>query len=176
MQANADLAAAFVEYGAAIHNYIAKRVADPAEAAELASHVWEKVVRAGTRPDNPRAFLHACAHNAIVDHYRRQAQAPEQVPLDGVAASQDTAHAAIVRADAAAVLRVIDRLTPAQAAVLRLRFLEGHTLLETAAILNIQPGAVKALQARACDTVRALLGLKRMVARRNRRPGRNAHA
>jgi RNA polymerase sigma-70 factor (ECF subfamily) len=59
--------------------------------------------------------------------------------------------------DAERLRSAIRRLTEDQAEVVSLRFLEGYSISEVAAMMNRSEGSVKALQYRAVATLRSLL-------------------
>jgi RNA polymerase sigma-70 factor (ECF subfamily) len=62
-----------------------------------------------------------------------------------------------IRLDAEHLRATIQRLTDEQAQVISLRFLEGYSFSEIAAMMGKSEGAVKALQHRAVATLRQLL-------------------
>ncbi|MFM7584465.1 MAG: RNA polymerase sigma factor, partial [Caldilinea sp.] len=59
--------------------------------------------------------------------------------------------------DAERLRAAIRRLTEEQAEVVSLRFLEGYSINEVAAMMNRSEGAIKALQYRAVATLRTLM-------------------
>lgn len=59
--------------------------------------------------------------------------------------------------DAERLRAAIRRLTEEQAEVVSLRFLEGYSISEVAAMMNRSEGAIKALQYRAVATLRTLM-------------------
>ena len=111
--------------------------------------------RRGHALDYPRAFLFTVARNAAVDRLKRryaaempdsqvvdEARAPDM--LDAVEASEDMAQA-------------IRQLPARQRQVIKLRYLEGFSIAETAQILGIANGTVG-------PTASAALGnLKRII-------------
>jgi RNA polymerase sigma-70 factor (ECF subfamily) len=67
----------------------------------------------------------------------------------------DVAEADIDLERHAMLFELVHRLPSVQRQVIELRFVEGRTLLEIAAALGKSEGAVKQLQKRALDTLRA---------------------
>ena len=70
---------------------------------------------------------------------------------------EDPVETAEMNIDADRLRAAIRRLTDEQAEVVSLRFLEGYSIAEVAAMTNRSEGAIKALQYRAVTTLRGML-------------------
>jgi RNA polymerase sigma-70 factor (ECF subfamily) len=143
-----------------IFRYIYHRLGNRPLAEDLTSEVFVRFIRSGTTPDNLTAFLYRIAHNLVVDYLRRN---PNVLPLDDatVADRADPIDFAELEMEKAALRRAITRLTPEQQQVIVLKFIEGLSNDEIALVLGKSAGAVKAIQHRALETLRNLLGSTR---------------
>jgi RNA polymerase sigma-70 factor (ECF subfamily) len=157
------LAAIYDEYYPPIYRYVYRQVGDVEAARDLTAEVFHRLLqtaRSGADPDPYlKPWLYRTAHNIIVDHYRRQ-QHRQHLPLDEelINAGDDPAVAAERRLSAAQVRAALRNLTPDQQQVIVLKFLEGLSNQEVAAVLDRPVGAVKSLQHR------ALAALQRQLA------------
>jgi RNA polymerase sigma-70 factor (ECF subfamily) len=153
-----DAGQAFDEFAPRIYRYIYHRLGQRAVAEDLTSEVFVRLVRMRERPDNLSAYLYRIAHNIVIDYVRRNPAG--LAPLDETYASEgnDPARAAQLEAERIRLRRAINRLTPDQQQVIILKYVEGLGNLEVAEIMGRPEGAVKALQHRALDSLRRLLG------------------
>jgi RNA polymerase sigma-70 factor (ECF subfamily) len=156
------VAALYAAYRAYVYRYIAYRVGDPALAEDLAADVFVSMVRnIGKYESRGRPFLawlYAIAGNACKMYYRRQKLAefeplPEEM-IDGEARPEDAAQ---LRLNHARLLAVMPRLTESQRQVILLKFVEGFSTAEAAAILERSEGAIRVLQHRALAALRKAL-------------------
>ncbi len=93
-------------------------------------------------PSQPlTAWVYAIARYRLIDHFRRR-KVRAAVPLEDAGAlfAQDQVEPAMARRD---VSRLLDRLPPARAALIRATKLEGRTNAEAAAAAGLSEGAVK---------------------------------
>lgn len=153
---------------AMVRGYLVRRTGCPELAEDLVS---ETFIRAFTRSGsftggNFEAWLTTIARNLLVDHFRRSstrmeltvdevpfhdvAQGPEDVLMDRLTEQE-------WRSSLARVERAMGLVDDDYETCLRLRFLEGHTIAQTALVLDRSQGAVKLLQRRATRAVRAAL-------------------
>jgi RNA polymerase sigma-70 factor (ECF subfamily) len=150
----AGLAAIYDEHYPLIYRYIYRQVGDVELTRDLAAEVFHRLLRSVQKQKHPgqhlKAWLYRTAHNIVVDHYRRQ-QHRQHLPLDEelIDADDDPAQTAERRASAARVRAALHKLTPQQRQVIALKFLEGLSNQEVAAVLSKPIGAVKSLQHRA---------------------------
>jgi RNA polymerase sigma factor (sigma-70 family) len=107
-----------------------------------------------------RSWVLVIAHRRLTDERRRRGRRPEQVADEAVLAGlvggdvEEDGMAAVQRA---AVARALARLTEDQRTVLALRILAELTIEEVAEVVGKRPGAVKALQRRGLERLRAVL-------------------
>jgi RNA polymerase sigma-70 factor (ECF subfamily) len=144
-----------------VYYFLARRVHDRATAEDLTSEVFHKALaNLATyqwRGAPFAAWLFRIASNALADQYKRasreqsssdNAQNPDEHP-DPSPPDLDTIdyHACL--------FRLVDRLPAVQCQVIRERFVEQRSIREIADRLNKTEGAIKQLQFRALQTLRA---------------------
>ena len=141
---------------------------DPEEAADatqqsfLAAH---RSLLAGTRPEEPAAWLATIARNECRMRIRKGMAAPLTVPLDpDLDGRGDTTHqAAVERASIAEVREAVADLPERQRQALLLRDVQGLSYDEVARTMEVSPPSVEALLWRArravAERVRVLPGL-----------------
>jgi RNA polymerase sigma-70 factor (ECF subfamily) len=110
--------------------------------------------------DGVRTLTFSIAHARIVDHHRARTRRPALVPFDPAAdprhvASAEDAHSAAVGEQNA--LALLHRLGDDQREALTLRVVGELSLDETAQVMGRTVGAVKQLQRRALETLRAIV-------------------
>ena len=156
------LSAIFETYYLPLYRYVYQHLRHRATAEDLAAEVFSRMLEQLAKARGPeqhlRAWLYRVAHNLVVEHARRQVHRDHD-PLDEdfVSSEEDVeteVHGAIQRQQAVMALQ---RLTPAQRAVIILKYLEGYTNKEIASILELSVGAVKALQHRGLASMRRYL-------------------
>jgi RNA polymerase sigma-70 factor (ECF subfamily) len=137
--------------GAQLYRFFYHQVGNREEAEDLTSEVFLKAARlldASRDEASQRAWLRQAARTALADYWRRfyralatpvVAEAPREAPDD-----EPSADARMRR-----LSELLDRLPANYRRVLKLRFLEGCSVRETAATLGLSPGNVKVLQYRA---------------------------
>ena len=140
-----------------IYAYVARRVRDRAAAEDLTSEVFQQALahlpRFEWRAVPFATWLYRIAANAIVDRaakLEREAGSPALEPL--TQAGMDEAE------DRARVFRAVRELPADQQRVLEMRFVEGKSIREIAKELSRSEGAVKQLQFRGVETLRARMG------------------
>lgn len=118
--------------------------------AKAYSH-WRKVQRA----DNPSAYVRRILINESRRHWRRQRSVTPQ-PAAEMAdiASPDLSDGVVDRAD---LVRALQSLPLRQRATVVLRFLEGLSERETAAVLGCSEGTVKSQTSRALTKLKSVL-------------------
>lgn len=134
--------------------YVIRRTCNQTEAEDVTSEVFRRAL------ENIRSFewrgipfiawLLRTAANALADRWKKAGRESGNPPPE--AAGLD---AGIERR--AMLFQLVDRLPEAQRRVIELRFVEGRNLLEVATELGKTEGAVKQLQRRALDHLRAEL-------------------
>jgi RNA polymerase sigma-70 factor (ECF subfamily) len=140
-----------------VYAYIARRVRDRTEAQDLTSDVFHRAL-AGLPQYEWRgapfaAWLFRIAGNAVADHFERLGRQRE-VPAD-----PDPEPARIEDAERRARLyRCVDDLPADQRRVVLLRFTKEKSIRDIAQELGRSEGAVKQLQFRALQGLRARMG------------------
>src|SRR5579863_7135600 len=136
-----------------VYAYVARRVGDRHLAEDLTADVFREAL-AGIgkfewRGVPFRAWLLRIAAHAIADHFQLKgreagnpAAGPEQPSTDETERS-------------AMLFQLVDRLPEAQFRVIHLRFVEQKSIREIAQALERSEGAVKQLQLRAIENLRA---------------------
>lgn len=161
----------YARYAGPVAALVVARTGDRVLAQDLTSETftraWRRIDSVSDRGRDVGAWLHTIARNLIADHYKssrtRLERTTGEFPEHGrVAVSGGQAPSpegvVIERETAARLARHIAGLpTAEQRECLRLRFWEGRSVSETAAVMGRHPGAVKALQHRAITGLRASL-------------------
>ncbi len=156
----------YQSYHAAIYRYIYHHLGDAQTAQDLASDVFRRFLQALRNGGGPtrqlKAWLYRVAHNLIVDELRRRKHRDHRSldDMPGDALRDGAFNLDNLVGDAIAMERVrhaLLTLTEEQRQVVVLKFLEGMSNAEVAEITGKTIGAVKALQHRALDALRAQL-------------------
>lgn len=151
-------------YAPRIYSYIYHRTSDPVMAEDLTGQVFLRMMEAMQNGKGWRTsfsgWLYRIAHNLVVDFYRKRGQV-NFTTIDDTpnipAGNGDPYKAATARLESDVLLRAINQLTEEQAQVVTLRFLEGYSIAEVAAIMDKTDGAIKALQYRGVATLRRIM-------------------
>jgi RNA polymerase sigma-70 factor, ECF subfamily len=139
-----------------VYAFVVRRVRDRAEAEDVTADVFHHALahlpRFEWRGVPFAAWLFRIATNALIDRAKRAARA-RAGPLDApaVVSSEDIEQRA-------QLFRLVDRLPASQRRVLVMRFAEEKTTREIAAALGRTEGAVKQLQLRGLQRLRAHVG------------------
>jgi len=154
------------EFFPVIFRYVRYRVGDEAQAEDISSDVFTRLLEAvknGKGPEtNIKAWLLATASNTVNDHHRRSYRHPvedlsEHMP-DLHASPLDTTE----KLESGQVVRqALARLTPEQQHVIALRFGQELSLEEAAEVMKKNVNAVKQLQFRALASLGRLIDEKR---------------
>jgi RNA polymerase sigma-70 factor (ECF subfamily) len=135
-----------------VYAYVARRTSDRAAAEDLTSEVFREAlagIRKFTWQGTPFvAWLLGIASRVIADHFTRAGReltlAPE--PADSVASEVERS---------AMLFQLVDRLPAAQYKVIHMRFVDQRSIREIAAEMGRSEGAIKQLQLRALENLRA---------------------
>ena len=173
-QDRACFADVYERYFELVYAYVARRVRDRAATEDLTSEVFRKALANIHRfkwTGAPfGAWLLRIASNLIADRAKRQARngvhvdesslTGELLPPDASRAS-DSQQVQLEDAERRAwVIRMVDELPEDQRRVVRMRFAEEKSINEIALELGRSEGAVKQLQFRAFQSLRARLDTK----------------
>jgi RNA polymerase sigma-70 factor (ECF subfamily) len=138
-----------------VYAYIARRVPVRSDAQDLTAEVFHQALanlgRYEWRGIPFAAWLYRIAANAVIDHHHRSAQSEALPALDALQEPPgQTEHRA-------ALYRAVRELPADQRRVIEMRFGEDRRTAEIATALGRSEGAVKQLQFRALQTLRARL-------------------
>lgn len=158
-----SISAIYDRYFPEIYRYVRYRISDDALAEDIASDVFVRLMEASQKNKGPqthlRGWLIATASNAVNDHHRRHYRRPTEALSDSTPDGAASVHSQVdVREQNRLVQNALAQLTDEQQHVLALRFGQGYSLEETAAILKKNANAVKALQFRALASLQRQIG------------------
>ena len=168
-QDRACFADVYERYFELVYAYVARRVRDRAATEDLTSEVFRKALANINRfkwTGAPfGAWLLRIASNLIADRAKREAKGAGRVDepslMSGdIASGTETQQVQLEEAERrASVIRLVDELPEDQRRVVRLRFAEEKSIGEIALELGRSEGAVKQLQFRAFQNLRAKLDI-----------------
>lgn len=141
-----------------VYAYVAGRVQDRSQRQDLTAHVFQQALanigKFKWRGAPFITWLYRIAANAIADHARKQSREVAETDVTTNAAVDLDLEQVERRAR---LFRAVEALPEDQRKVILLRFAEEKTIREIAADLNRSEGAVKQLQFRGLETLRARL-------------------
>ncbi len=131
-----------------VYGYLVSRCGDRALAEDLTSDTFLAAVTAPAGAPRTVGWLIGIARHKLADHWRWTARQQRLLAAvaDGVDEQQDPWEA---RLDVLAARAVLENLTTPHRAALTLRYVDGCSLAETAALLDRTVGATEALLVRA---------------------------
>lgn len=141
-----------------IYRFVHIRTRDHADTEDLCQDVWMRVVRAIGKYEAARggfpAWLFTIAGNAVKDYYRRSSCRPETPTADMLYLNRPSIEVSpeesAERGEVAAQLaKAMSGLPSKQRQCVTLRFFNGLSLAETAAVMGMTIGNVKVTQHRA---------------------------
>ncbi len=147
-----------------VYQFIRMRVEDSAQAEDLASDVFVKLLDSLRRGGGPRqtlrGWLFQVARRELYDHYGRQKRITVTAIDEFMPAPEEERPDIqfMNTLDSVNARRALRLLTDEQQEVLLLRFGQMLSLQETAAIMGKNANAIKALQFRAVNALRRILG------------------
>jgi RNA polymerase sigma-70 factor (ECF subfamily) len=151
-------------YSDTVYRYIYYRVGSKATAEDLTSETFLRALRRiGTFTWQGRdfgAWLVTIARNLVADHFkssRFRLEVTTGEMLDSNECERSPEDSVLESLSNAALLEAVHRLNPQQRECVRLRFLQGLSVAETARIMGKNEGAIKTLQYRAVRTLARLL-------------------
>ncbi len=160
------IGAIYDRYFPEVYRYVRYRLNDEQMAEDIASDVFVRLLEAAQNKRGPqtnlKAWLLATASHVVIDHLRQSYRRPvESLPDDIVDLDSGLHELFDRREQKRSVEQAYALLTAEQQHVLALRFGQGYSLEETAALLKKNINAVKALQ------FRALAALQRNIEETN---------
>ncbi len=156
------LASLYDEYFDRIAHYIYVRLDDRNEAEDLAGEVFVKALESlksyEERGIPMQAWLFKIAHNVSVDRLRRKGRmATMSIDAVPAEAGEDPVAMAEKIIEIERVNEAMQKLTPEQREVVRLRFFGFLSSKEVGAILRKSDGAVREMQRAAVEKLRGIL-------------------
>jgi len=156
------LAEIYDRYAEPIYRYLYRFLGDAAQAEDLTSEVFLKLLQVLGTAKAPReqlpGWLYGVAHNLATDWFRSNSRRPAVSLAEDLVADGSLPSAVLEKQQMQKQLRAaLRQLTADQQRVILLRFGEGFQLGKVAQLLGKSEGAVKLLQHRAVQRLRALL-------------------
>jgi RNA polymerase sigma-70 factor, ECF subfamily len=143
----------YEENFARIYAFVARRVHNRQEAQDITSEVFHKALanlqRFEWRGTPFAAWLYRMASHAIADHYQEITR-ERNLPRDEIS-SEEMAEVET----RASLFQCVDRLPNEQRRVIVMRFVEARSIREIAGLIGKSEGAIKQLQWRALQKLRA---------------------
>ena len=157
------IAAVYDRYFPDVYRYVIYRLGVESLAEDIASDVFVRLLEAARSRRGPKTnlkgWLLSTASNAVADHLRRAYRRPTEALSETIPDLAATLTDEIDRRQQAdSVRQAYAQLTPDQQNVLALRFGDGYSLEETAAVMQKKVNAVKALQFRALAALQRQIG------------------
>ena len=157
------IGAVYDRYFSEVYRYVLYRIGDPTLAEDIASDVFVRLLEAVQSGQPPKTslkgWLIGTASHIVTDHLRRKYRRPEEKISESM---PDLGESVASEVDQREQNRIVNdgyaQLTPDQQNVLALRFGQGYSLDETAALMNKNVNAVKALQFRALAALQREVG------------------
>lgn len=147
-----------------IYRYVLFRVGDAALAEDVTSETFLRALRrigsVSYQGRDVGAWFVTIARNLVLDHIKSSRYRLE-VPTAELADTNEVQHGpeqeVLASATSDVLLRCVGQLNPDQRECIVLRFLQGMSVAETAALMRRNEGAIKALQHRAIRRLARLL-------------------
>ena len=141
----ADLNRIYTEYSGKVMGYIRARIRSSAEAEDLHSEVFEKILKKIEGFDSSKASLNTwiftITRNTVIDHFRR-AKPNEELDenlSDNVELDENLLNSETLSELAAALRKLPQQMMD----IIVLRYYDGKPLTEIAELMNLSYGAVK---------------------------------
>ena len=140
-----DLDRIYTEYSGKVMGYIRARIRSSAEAEDLHSEVFEKILKKIGEFDPSKASLNTwiftITRNTVIDHFRRAKPSEEldENLSDNVELDEDLLNSETLSELAAALRKLPQQMMD----IIVLRYYDGKPLTEIAEMMNLSYGAVK---------------------------------
>ena len=140
-----DLDRIYTEYSGKVMGYIRARIRSSAEAEDLHSEVFEKVLKKIGEFDPSKASLNTwiftITRNTVIDHFRRSKPSEEldENLSDNVELDEDLLNSETLSELAAALRKLPQQMMD----IIVLRYYDSKPLTEIAEMMNLSYGAVK---------------------------------
>ena len=157
------IGAIYDKYFPEVFRYVRYRLNDEQVAEDIASDVFVRLLEASQKNQGPtssvKGWLIATASNTVNDYLRRQYRRPTEELNESIPDPSTSVHAEVDQREKRKIVRTaLALLTPEQQHVLALRFGQGYSLEETAALMKKNVNAIKALQFRALAALQRQIG------------------
>ena len=157
------IGAVYDRYFPDIYRFVLYKLGNESIAEDIASDVFVRLLEAVKKKKGPqtniKSWLLSTASHAVTDHLRRIYRRPTEALSDGMPDHASSLTDEVDRRQQADSVRdAYAQLTPDQQNVLALRFGDGYSLEETAAVMQKKVNAVKALQFRALAALQRYIG------------------
>ncbi|MDV3126602.1 sigma-70 family RNA polymerase sigma factor [Mycobacterium sp. 21AC1] len=148
----------YLAHADAVRRFVAGYVVDPQHREDIVQETfvraWRNVDRIDTASGNPRSFLFAIAHNAVVDQWRARSRRPEVLTdNDAVVVTDDGVDKSLERILLSESMR---RLSVDHREVIKALYFDDLTLAQAADRLNVAVGTVKSRSYHAVRALRAV--------------------
>ncbi len=150
-------------YQPMIYRFVVVKVSRREEAEDIVHQVflsaWQNIKSYRHRGHPFSSWLYQIARNQVIDFYRahRNETSIDAVDQEYFAAPASAEFAVPTKIEMEAVRQAMKQLKPDYEDIIILRFIEDLSLKETASILGKTEGAVKLMQHRAMNELKALL-------------------
>ena len=156
----ADLDRIYTEYSGKVMGYIRARIRSSAEAEDLHSEVFEKILKKIEEFDPSKASLNTwiftITRNTVIDSFRRKRPSEE---LDENISDDTEVDEELLQTESLSELAAALRSMPQQLTdIIVLRYYDGKPLTEIAEIMGLSYGAVKLRHQNALALLREKLG------------------
>ena len=152
---------AYDAYGDAIFRFCVMKVSNREVAQDLTQETflryWQ-TLRKGEELQNERAYLYTLARNLVIDWYRKKKESSLDVLFEaGIDFEGDDQRSVTASAEAREIFKVIGKLDDDSREVLLLRYVEGFSPQEIAALRNESPNTISVRIHRATKKVQELI-------------------
>ena len=140
-----DLNQIYAEYSGKVMGYIRARIRSSADAEDIHSEVFEKILRKIEDFDETKASLNTwiftITRNTVIDHFRRTKPSEEldENLSDNIELDEGLLNSETLSELAAALKRLPEQMRD----IIVLRYYDGKPLTEIAELMNLSYGAVK---------------------------------
>ncbi len=144
-----------------LYRYAARQLGDQALAEDCVAETFRRLLEALAGGGGPyeyvQAYLYTIAHNWITDQFRKKSLPVEPAIPRAGSTRHDPARIAQERLELDRVRAALTHLNPSQRQVIAMRYLEGRSHHEIAALLGKSIGSVRTLQHRGVVQLKRLL-------------------
>ncbi len=154
-----DMQQVYLAYHDKVLAYIRSRINRWADAEDLCANVFEKILRNLPEFDQTKAslstWIFTITRNTVIDYYRKAK--PSEELDENLQDGSEVDDSLLTRESLSELARALQSLPSQQRDLLILRYYDGKTLTEIAAMMNLSYGAVKLRHQAALREMRRLL-------------------